>query len=126
MLKVRNDRPLVAMSAPVGVQGEDPLSDYSRDFTGRAGSAVDAAYGPAQGGQPCGGVMVEGGFGGRAVRQALESAMGAAAAGQPRGEDRWRGVQYDRQVRRFCARVELPDRVPVHAVHALQDRLEGG
>src|ERR1700733_5328650 len=122
MLKVRKDRPLVAMSAPVGVQGYDTVGDYSRDVTGRAGSGVNAVNGPAEGGEPGGGVVVQSRFGGGTVWLALESAVRAAAPGQPAGEDCWGGVQDDGQVGGFRAVVELPDRVPAHAVHALQDQ----
>src|SRR5258708_630139 len=70
-------------------------------------------------------VLVESGFGGRAVGPALEAAVGAAAAGQTPGEDCWWGIEYDRQVRGLRAGVELPDRVPAHVVHALQDQAGG-
>src|SRR5258708_37380595 len=55
MLNVRNDRPLAAMSAPVGVQREDTVDDYSRDVAGRAVCCVDAADRPAKGSKPGGG-----------------------------------------------------------------------
>jgi hypothetical protein len=64
MLNVRNDRLLAAMSAPVGVQGEDTVDDYSRDVAGRAVCCVDAADRPAKGSKPGGGVLVESSFGG--------------------------------------------------------------
>jgi hypothetical protein len=74
------------MSAPVGVQREDTVDDYSRGVAGRAVGCADAADGPAKGGKSGGGVLVESGFGGRAVWSALEAAVGAAAAaGHPTG-----------------------------------------
>ena len=121
MLNVRKDRPLVT-GAPLGVQGEDAVGDYSRDLT-----ALRAVMSMLQTGQP------------RAVSRAavsvradsmagpwlaLEPAVPAAA--RPAGRDHRRaGVQDDGQVGRVSALVELPDRLLIHAVHALQDQAGG-
>ncbi len=89
MLKVRKDRSPAAISASVGVPGEHTVDDYSRDAARPAVGRVDAADGPAKGDKPGDGVLVESGFGGRAVGPALEATVGAAAAGQPLAEDGW-------------------------------------
>src|SRR5260221_3217854 len=86
MLNVRNDRPLAAMSAPVGVHREDTVDDYSCDVAGGAVCCVDAADRPAKGSKPGGGVLGESGFGGRAGWPALETAVGAPPGGQEPGE----------------------------------------
>lgn len=59
ILKVSSERPLAAMRAPVGDDGQYAVGDYSCDLTGSAGSCVDFADGPAEASQPGGRVFVE-------------------------------------------------------------------